>query len=271
MADDESTNPTPEVEAPDTDDFDDLFEADETTETEESTTDEAATESEVETEETSEQSDEAEPEESQEESEEAPSDEDQGEQTAPKEPQTDEERKQYNQLMYERRQAEKALREERRARQEETIDRYLQEAENDEMEYNKRLLEVEAYNLQQERINVNIDALSAQAEKAVATIDLFQTNDPVIKQELEEAIDEFEKSNVEYDRFGNPTKVKGSLYEHLQKKADSIRRIQGVGERQATKDKSETKARTVKPPSKTPKQPKSDDALAGFDEEADRW
>ena len=279
MADEQSTNPTPEVEAQDTgsDDFDDLFDddAEDTTETTDSTDDTAATESDEEAEEQSEQSDEesddtTDDSESEEQSEDSETD-SQEEDTASDEPQTEEERKRFNEEMYKRRQAEKQLREERKAREQETLDRYLKEAEDDELEYQKRVIEVNAFQVQQERSQVIQDRLETDLLRAVNDIDLFKSAPTEIKEELAAAVDEFEDNHVVKDEKGNLVRVNGNVYEFLQKKADSIRRIQGVGERQASKDKSETKSRTVTPPSKSPKQPKSDDAIDGFNEEADRW
>lgn len=278
MADEQSTDPTPEVEAQITDseideDFD-LLDDTEETETEDTSSEEAPADSTEESDDTSEQSDDesdddTDDSESDEQSED--SEDDSNEEDTASEELSPDDRKKYNDEMAKRRIAEKQLRQERDGRRQDNINRYLKEAEDNEVEYQKRLIEVEALNVQQERIQLNSDRLETELQRAVNDIDLFRNADPDIKEELYAAVDEFEANNVVKDEYGNPVKINGNVYEYLQKKADSIRRIEGVGARRASKAKTETKSRTVTPPSKTPKTPKSDDALAGFDEEANRW
>lgn len=278
MADEQSTDPTPEVEAQITDseideDFD-LLDDTEETETEDTSSDEASAESTEESDDTSEQSDDesdddTDDSESDEQSED--SEDDSNEEDTASEELSPDDRKKYNDEMAKRRIAEKQLRQERDGRRQDNINRYLKEAEDNEVEYQKRLIEVEALNVQQERIQLNSDRLETELQRAVNDIDLFRNADPDIKEELYAAVDDFEANNVVKDEYGNPVKINGNVYEYLQKKADSIRRIEGVGARRASKAKTETKSRTVTPPSKTPKTPRSDEALAGFDEEANRW
>lgn len=181
------------------------------------------------------------------------------------------ERKRLNDEMAKRRIAERELRETQKQIEQENLQRYLDEAQDDEIEYARRQNQIEAFNIQQEKIQLNHDRLQNAIDKAVATIDLFQNGTPEIKEELAASLDDFERMYVKYDDNGNPLEVKGDVYQYLQKKADSIKRLTGVGARQQIKDKSKTTARTQTPPSRAPKEAKPDPDIDGFDEEANRW
>lgn len=152
-----------------------------------------------------------------------------------------------------------------------SIDRYLQEAKHDEEELAKRQLQVDAYALQKERVQINEDRLQNGLDKAIANIDILRDGSPEVKEALLSAVDDFEAMHVVKDAQGNPVEVRADIYEYLQTKADSIRRLTGVGARQNQKDKQTAKTRTITPPSKAPKPPKVDPDLAAFEEEADKW
>lgn len=145
--------------------------------------------------------------------------------------------------------------------------KYLDEAE-DTRDLALRQLQVDAYN---NRILTNNNTLQNAADKALAHIDLFKNESPEVKEAIGNALDDFEAMYVSRDKNGDPTEVRGDLFEFLQKRAESIRKLMGVGERNQQKAKSNTKARTLSPPNRAPKKPKTDPDLEGFDEEADRW
>lgn len=166
---------------------------------------------------------------------------------------------------FKRREAERKLREEREQRENENITRYLQEAEDDEAEYAKRQLEVQQYNIQKEKIGLVQEKLEVGLQKAVANIDLFKTGSPEVIQELERSLDDFERMYVVKDDKGNAVEVKADVFQYLTERADSIRRLQRVGAKQADKDKASSKARTIPTPSRTPKEPKKDQDLDDFD------
>lgn len=166
--------------------------------------------------------------------------------------------------------AERAERQRQREVQEATenvrLEQYLKEAEGDEAELTIRQAEVERLLLQREKVTMNEERLRLGIDRAIGSIDLFRTGSPEVKEELTNAVDDFIAMHVQLDNNGNPVAINGDISEFLQKKADSIRRIQGVGVRQAVKDKQATKARTVTVPSRTPKEPKVDSDLKDFDD-----
>lgn len=177
----------------------------------------------------------------------------------------EEARKRYNDEMAKRRIAEKQLRQEREQREQENLQRYLAEAQDDEVELERRKAEVERYNLQREKAGVLQEKLSVGIDKAIATIDLFRTGTDEVKEELAKSLDDFEKMHVKKDKNGNYLSVDADVYQFLQEKADSIRRLTGIGARQQAKQKATEKMRTVTPPTRTPKEPKVDPDLADFD------
>lgn len=253
MEDDKSTETSTNEEALDTesdlsesdinfDDAEDTSEEDETEESSESEEDESANES---------------TDEDQEESEEDADEETKGED--PEAQRRDAARKAFEQREAARLAKEKSKRE--------AQDKYLQDAE-DNHDLALRQLQIDAYN---NRVQNNTNKLQNDLDKAAAHIDLLKTGSPEVKEALLEAVDEFEAMYVVKDGNGDPVEVKGDLFAHLQKKADSIRRLTGVGERKAKQDKGKTKSRTLSAPSRAPKQAKTDPDLEGFDEEADRW
>lgn len=128
-----------------------------------------------------------------------------------------------------------------------------------------RQLQIDAYN---NKIESNSNKLQNSLDKAVAGIDLFTKGTDIEKAELADSLDDFEALYVKRDQNGDPIEVKADVYEYLQKKAESIRRLTGVGARQQEQDKSNTKSRTIAPPNAKPKVTKVDPDLAAFDDEA---
>lgn len=274
MADEQSTNDTTVAEAPaevpaevntsttdetpDTDvDLEDIevsLDDDETEESDES--EETPTSEETETEKQSEADDteeaEAEP-----------------EQSDNAEEESDADRKARNQEYAQKRIAERQDREKQKeiaqAKEDVRIEQYLKEAEGDESELTLRKAEVERLLLQRERVAMNEEKLHIGIDRAISEIDLFRTGSPEVKQELVNAVDDFVAMYVDTDKNGNPIQVRGDIRTFLQKKADSIRRIQGVGVRQAVKDKQAVRSKTMTVPTRAPKEEKVDKDLADFD------
>lgn len=151
-----------------------------------------------------------------------------------------------------------------------TIERYLREAGDDDMELEKRKLNVEAFRLGQDRKSVNEEKLQTGLEKAVANIPLFQTGDKAALDELYAAADDFERMYVKKDKDGRPIEILGDINQFLQSKAKSIQKLQASGARQQDKDKSRQKSKTTALPVKAPAKKKSDEGIDAFDEEAKR-
>jgi hypothetical protein len=177
----------------------------------------------------------------------------------------------WKQEMYQRRQAEKQLKEERQKQEKANLDRYLQEAGDDEFELNRRQLEVSAHLLKQEQVSLVNEKLKVGVDRAIADIDLFKTGTPEMKEEMAKSLEDFERMYVRKDDQGNFVQVDADVYQYLQDKAESLKRIAGIGARQQVKQKANEKARTVTRPVMTPKPPKADPDIDGFDEEANRW
>lgn len=171
-----------------------------------------------------------------------------------------EEIKKHNAEMAARRIAEKQAREQQRLDQQQ---QYLEQAE-DARDLALRQLQIDAYN---NKVDRNRNTLENGIEKAVNSIDLFHEGSDEAKAELARRLEDFEARHVVYDDNGDPITVTGDVYEYLQKEADSIKRLVGVGARNQSKAKSKAKARTETLPSRAPKEPKVDPDLAAFDEE----
>ena len=170
----------------------------------------------------------------------------------------------HNQEMAARRIAEKQAREKARLESEQ---QYLDEAEDDK-DLALRQLQIDALNNKVER---NRNKLDSGIEKAVASIELFRTGTPEVKEELARRLEDFEAKNVQYNQFGEPISVTGDVYEYLQNEADSIQRILKAGARQQVKDVGKTKSRTDTLPSRAPKEKPVDPDMAAFDEEVAKW
>lgn len=175
--------------------------------------------------------------------------------------------KAYNKQMAERRIQEKAARE---AKVKEDQAKYIAEAaENrDPLELAVRELQVKEYN---NTVSTVTSTLTNDYGKALKDFDVLNTNDPVVQAEIDQAIDQFQALNVTIDQYGNATEVRGSLYEHLQNKADSIRKLTSLGAVKQVKDKGKEKSKTLLTPTRAPKQAKSDPDVEAFDEEAKKY
>jgi len=171
---------------------------------------------------------------------------------------------------FKRREAERQLKAERDTRQAQDLQRYLDEAEDDEYELAKRQNQVEKFNIQREKSELTRDKLQVGIDRAMADIDLFRTGDDVVKEALASSLDDFEAMHVTKDDKGNPLEVRADVYQYLLKKADSIRQLTGTGARQQAKQKDNQNSRTVTPPVRTPKPAKVDPDMEAFDEEAYR-
>jgi hypothetical protein len=167
---------------------------------------------------------------------------------------------------YKRREAERQLREERQAREKADLDRYLEEAGDDEVELERRQLQVEKHLLSKEKATVLQEKLSNGIDKAVANIDLFKKGSPEIQEELAKSLDDFERMYVVKDKQGTIQEVKADVYQYLTDKADSYRKLAGIGAREQTKQKLNEKTRTVTRPTRAPKEPTQDKDLNDFDE-----
>lgn len=198
------------------------------------------------------------------------SEESEEEDTASKDVPSKEEQKRLNDEAAKRRIAERKLRDEREARQKEQLQRYLDDAKGDEDELAKRQLDVERFNLQEERIAFNTQRLERAIDQAAREIDLLRSPDPVVQNAFRKAIDAFEAMHVVKDKHGRPLEVKEDVYQFLKTEAESIRELTGIGAREQAKHKSNEKAKTVLRPSRTPKEKPVDPDFADFDEMAKR-
>lgn len=174
------------------------------------------------------------------------------------------ERKQKAREAYE---AREAKRKEREAAKQEQHQKYLDEA-TDDTDRALREVRLEAYI---GRIERNADRIQTGLDKAVANIDLLTKGTPEQKEALEEAYQDYLNMYVVTDKNGDPIEVKADVYEYLQKKADTIQKLTGVGERNGAKAKTNARARTDTISTRPPKEGKKDEMLDGFDEEASRW
>lgn len=171
---------------------------------------------------------------------------------------------------FKRREAERKLREAEEKSEAERLQRYLDEAEEDEVELKKRQIEVQQYVLQKERSQLMQDKLDVGINKAVAELKLTDMDEPT-KNYLARRLDDFETSRVIKDKSGNILEVRGDVYQYIKDEMDSISQFRSVGAREQAKKKQTEKARTVKTPTRTPKEKPVDPDLAAFDEEADMY
>lgn len=260
MADNQSTATTDAVDTSTNDDISqaesDLEESDVSFDDAEDTDDDEQAES------SESDEDESANESTEEEQEESEEDADEGQADTPEKPEA-KDKQQAAREAFERREAARLAKEQAKREAEQ---QYIKNAENDQ-DKALRVLQVNAYNLQ---VQTNQNALQNGIDKAMAHIDLMSSKDPVIRDEMLNAVDEFEAYNVVKDKNGDPVEVRGDLFEHLQKKAAAIRRLAGLREKQRSNDRANTRARTVVTPSRKPKEAAKDPLLEGFDEEAQR-
>lgn len=137
---------------------------------------------------------------------------------------------------------------------------YLEQAQTDE-QLALRQLQIDAYN---NRVESTSTKLETGIDRAVADIDLFRTGSDEAKEELAQSLDDFERMYVVRDSYGNPVEVRADVYQFLQARADSIRKLIGSGARQQTVAKEQVKSRTDIIPSREQKQT-VDTELDAFD------
>lgn len=113
--------------------------------------------------------------------------------------------------------------------------------------------------------------VTADLNQAVAAIPEFKSDNPIIREAMLAAVDNFEAMYVQKDANGEPVQVMGDLQTFLQTEAQRIRQLTGLGATQQSNAKQEQKKRSMTTPSRTPRQPKVDPDLAAFDEEAKSW
>lgn len=175
-------------------------------------------------------------------------------------PESEAERKRLNDENARRRIEEKRQRELQRQEQQAE---FLQQAQ-DAQDLALRQLQVDAYQNKVDRIS---EKLETQLDRAVAEIDEFRTGSDEVKEELVNAVDEFEQMYVTRDKNGDPIEVRADLREFLQAKTERIRKLTNAGARNQVVAKSKTKAKTDPVPTRKPATPKIDPILAAFDEE----
>lgn len=170
--------------------------------------------------------------------------------------------KQHNREMAAKRIQEKQQREAEIKKQQ---DEYVAEAGDDPTLTAVRQLQVDAYRT---KVDTNEGKLKNSYEKALNDFPILREDSPEIQAELDEALDSFQARFVTIDQWGNPSDVRGDLYEALKVKANSIERLTAIGAKKQEGNKTKAKANSLTPPSKTPKTPKSDPDMDAFNEEA---
>ena len=174
--------------------------------------------------------------------------------------------KRYNAEMAKRRIAEREAREAKDQLEKQNLQRYLDDAGDDELERARRELDVQAHSILKDKAQLNADKLESGIERAVATIDLFRTGTPEVKEELARRLEDFEEKHVEYDKNGRPIKVTADVTEYLQKEAASIQRILKAGARTQSQAKNNAKARTDTLPTRAPREAKIDPDVQDFED-----
>jgi len=243
MADDESTTAEVDSESDDTDvDLEDIevsaeeLESMETKDDEQSESDESEDDTEAEEATDDDESEEAEP--------------------------TEEEKQaEFKRQMFEKRQQEKAIREQTQKEHQQT---YLNESE-DAHDLALRQLQIDAYD---NKVSRNETTLKNQYETAIKDFDILSSTDPVIQNRVNKALDAFQAQNVSIDAYGNPTEIRNDLYAFLQSEADDIANLTGMRAKSQETSKTKQKSKTMSAPSRSPKEAKVDPDLAAFDEEA---
>lgn len=161
----------------------------------------------------------------------------------------EEKRKAFNREMAQRRIEAKKQREQT---QEEAQQDYLQQAE-DEKDLALRQLQVDAYN---NNVEKHTNRLTNDYERAVKDFEILNDENPLIQAEVAAALDAFQAMHMTIDQYGNPAQVNGDLYEHLQKKAESLQSITGLGARKQVQAKAKQKSRTFQTPNRSPEKSK---------------
>lgn len=171
---------------------------------------------------------------------------------------------------FKRREAERKLREAEQKQEQANIQRYLDEAKDDEEELAKRQLDVNTYTLNKERSAVLQEKLDVSMQKAVLELGL-KSMDKATTDYIGRRLDEFEATRVLKDQRGNVVEVRGDVYQYLKEEMDSIQSFRSSGAREQTKKKAVEKTRTVLKPTRTPKEAPADDGMDAFAEEANRY
>lgn len=123
----------------------------------------------------------------------------------------------------------------------------------------------------QNRVMQVTNKVEADLNQAVSQIAEFKSDNPVIRNAMLRAVDNFEALHVQKDANGDAVQVTGDIVTFLQNEAEAIRQLTGLGAQQQEQAKSTQKKRTMAPPSRTPKKAKVDPDLAGFDEAIAQW
>lgn len=176
-----------------------------------------------------------------------------------------EEKRRLNQEYAQRRIAEKKLRDMEKQRENDVLHQYIQEASDDEILAQQRMLEVEAFRLQNEKSEVLEEKASVQIDRALANIELFSSGSEAVKNMLADSLDDFEASYVVRDQFDRIVELKQDPYEYLQKQAQRIETLLSEGALKQTKAKSKEAAKTVTLPIASQAKQETDEDLDSFD------
>lgn len=167
---------------------------------------------------------------------------------------------------FKRREAERKLREAEQRREQENLNRYLDEAKDDETELAKRQLEVQSFVLNKERSSVMQDKLDVSIQRAVNDLGL-KNMDEATREFVGRRLDDFEATRVRKDQNGHIQEVQGDVYQYLKDELDSINQFRSIGAREQTTKKAKQKAAVIPKPTRAPKEPKVDPMVSGFDDE----
>jgi hypothetical protein len=147
---------------------------------------------------------------------------------------------------------------------------YLDEATNAE-DLRIRRNEVDTYN---NRVMLVENTLHSNINNLVASpglTELFHHKDPDIREEMLEAVADYDRLYVKRDKNGDPLEDTGDMQQFLQKRATRIQRLTGIGAKRQQQDKSNQRKRVTTVPKRSPAKTKSDPMLDGFDEEVESW
>lgn len=149
------------------------------------------------------------------------------------------------------------VKEQRRAQIETQGREYVEQGE-DEYEQRLRAMEVERY---AQRVEANESKLLTDFERAKADpkLSIFNPDSPEFNERAySKAITDFERGYMEFDNNGNPVDVRGSLYQHLADTADIILGAQRQGAVQQAKATQNNRSKGEGKPAAQPKEAKKD-------------
>lgn len=129
-------------------------------------------------------------------------------------------------------------------------------------------LQLDAYT---NRVTQVANRVTADLNNAVASIDLFKSDIPEVRDAMLDAVDMFEAMHVKKDANGDAVEVTGDLNAYLHKEAERIRKLTGIGAKQQEQAKNTQKKRTLSAPSRSPKKAKVDPDMAAFDDAIKQW